>query len=109
MMARGTRATVGQTMTSKNGYHYTRCENGWVLTHRLVAEKKLGRPLAENERVTFDDGDRTNLHPNNIIITTKNTASIRKQIARHKAKIKELQAQVAILERQLKASSKLAS
>ena len=101
-MARGTKATVGATIVSQNGYHYTRCDTGWVPTHRLVAEQKLGRPLAENERVTFKDGDRTNLDPGNIVVSTKRTASIRRQIARTKARIKDLQAQVAILERQLK-------
>jgi len=103
-MARGTKSIVGETMVSKNNYHYTRTETGWVLTHRLVAEEKLGRPLAENERVSFVDGNRTNLDPSNIIVITKRAASIRKQIAKHKAKIRELQAQVVALERQLKNS-----
>lgn len=103
-MARGTRATVGQETISKNGYHYTRTETGWVLTHRLIAEQKLGRPLAENERASFADNDRKNLDPSNIVVSTKRTATLRKQIARHKAKIKDLQAQVAIMERQLKNS-----
>lgn len=104
-MARGTRAVVGATRVSQNGYHHTRQENGWVATHRLIAEEKLGRPLAENERISFADGDRTNLDPSNIIVTTKKTSSIRKQIARNKSRIRELQAQTAILERQLKNQS----
>lgn len=104
-MTRGTKSVVGETMVSKNGYHHTRDATGWVATHRLVAEQNLGRPLEPNERVAFIDGNRSNLDPSNIVVTTKRTASIRKQIARHKAKIKDLQAQVAILERQLKSQS----
>lgn len=104
-MARGTKATIGEVIVSQNGYQYTRTESGWILTHRLVAKQKLGRSLRDDERVTFADGDRSNLDPSNILVSTKRPSSIRKQIARHKAKIKELQAQVAILEAQLKTQS----
>jgi hypothetical protein len=63
---RGKASTVGDTRVSLNGYHYTRTTEGWQLTHRLIAEEKLGRPLRENERIRFVDNDRTHLDPDNI-------------------------------------------
>jgi hypothetical protein len=104
-MVRGTPTSIGERRVSQNGYDYTRCENGWVLTHRLIAEQKLGRPLGEDERVAFVDGDRTNLDPNNVTVSTKRTTSIKRQIAKNKVKIQELRAKNAILEQQLKLAS----
>jgi hypothetical protein len=65
---RGRKANVGDTRTSLNGYDYTRTEKGWQLTHRLIAEDKLGRELEPDERIKFIDNDRTNLDPNNIMV-----------------------------------------
>jgi hypothetical protein len=71
---RGNASPVGATRTAPNGYHYTKTEDGWELTHKLVAEEALGRKLASNERCRFKDGDRTNLKPDNIVVyTTKNS------------------------------------
>ena len=44
--------------------------SGFAYRHRLVAEKKLGRPLKENEVVHHLDGDKTNDDPVNIIINS---------------------------------------
>jgi|SRR5215831_10146877 len=92
-MSRGRKAEVGDTNIAQNGYHYTRTAEGWVLTHRLIAEEKLGRPLLENERIKFKDKDRTNLNPDNIIVFTGKEASKSRQIARLNARIEELTAQ----------------
>ncbi len=99
-MPRGKQAEVGDTNTSANGYHYTRTEEGWRLTHHLVAEKKLGRPVAPDETVRFVDGDRNNLSPDNIIVTTRKT-SLRGKIAKLEAQIMELTAEKERLQRQL--------
>lgn len=40
--------------------------NGYVYEHILVAEAKLGRPLAPSECVHHIDLDKTNNHPDNI-------------------------------------------
>jgi len=72
---RGRRSQVGDTRVSLNGYHYTRTEDKWELTHRLIAEEKLGRPLAEDERIRFADNDRTNLDPDNIVVYIKRIRS----------------------------------
>jgi hypothetical protein len=61
----------GDTYTSKNGYHYTRVDGKWRLTHHLIAEEKLGRPLHREERVSFKDRDRTNLAPDNLKVSPK--------------------------------------
>lgn len=37
-------------------------------THRIVAEKKIGRPLRNGEVVHHVDGDKRNNHPDNLIV-----------------------------------------
>lgn len=93
-MARGQTSAIGDQTVSKNGYHYTRTETGWRLTHHLIAEKNLGRGLRENERVSFRNGNRRDLHPDNILVTEKGKASVRARMARLTAKIEELQAEL---------------
>lgn len=91
-MPRGVASKDGDTNTSKNGYHYTRTGGKFRLTHHIVAETMLGRPLAEDETVSFRDGDRTNLTPSNIKVSKKKV-STRGKIAAIEAKIMELMAE----------------
>ncbi len=56
----------GATYVADNGYHHTKVNGKWRLTHHLLAEAALGRPLSQGERVYFKDGDRSNLDPDNI-------------------------------------------
>ena len=101
-MSRGKNATLGDTRTSANGYHYTRCDNGWRLTHHLVAEEKiLGRPLRADERVHFRTGDKTNLDPSNIVVVKKGKASLRQKRARLEARIEELTAELEEVVREI--------
>lgn len=93
-MTRGSAAQEGATMVSKNGYHYTKQGSRWRLTHHIVAEKKLGRDLREDERVSFLNGNKEDLHPDNLLVTVKGKASIRQRIARLEARISELQAEL---------------
>lgn len=100
-MARGQNAEIGATRVSQNGYHYTKVADadgngkpGWRLTHHLIAEKKLGRRLRESERVSFQDGKKTNLKANNIVVTEKGRSSIRRRKAYLEARIEELQAEL---------------
>lgn len=97
-MPRGQRATEGDTRVAPNGYHYTRTKTEWVLTHRIVAEKLLGRPLAEGERIRFKDNDRSNLDPNNIQIMKARARTVEAKKARIQARIDELNAQLDGLE-----------
>jgi hypothetical protein len=68
------------------------------LTHRIIAERMLGRPLAENERVRFKDNDRRNLDESNIMVTITREASKARRIATIEAKIDELKAELAHLQ-----------
>jgi hypothetical protein len=99
---RGSRSEVGDTRVAKNGYHYTKTEERWRLTHHLVAERHLGRLLSANERVVFVDGDRTNLDPANIQVKRKITSSLRKKEANLVARIAELTAQLDQVRDQIK-------
>lgn len=93
-MARGQEANIGAKRTAPNGYEYTKTQNGWELTHRLIAAEKLGRPLESSERTKFVDGDRTNLDPDNIEVhTVRNTKEMR---------IKRIKDRIKVLQRELK-------
>jgi hypothetical protein len=99
---RGSRSEIGTEKIAQNGYHYTKTDSGWRLTHHIVAEQTLGRPLAPDERAVFSDGDRTNLDPENIEVRRKATASLRRKEANLVARIQELQAQLEETRRQIK-------
>lgn len=109
-MGRGQTAEVGATRTAKNGYHYTkkpehpRSQNGWILTHWLTAEKKLGRPLKDNEMVKFKD-KKYRAHPydeEGIVVIKKRTTSLRRRKAAIEARIEELKAELKFIEDELK-------
>jgi hypothetical protein len=68
---RGKAASPGDTNVSQNGYHYTRTETRWRLTHHLLAEEMLRRPIKDDEQVYFLDGDRTHLVMDNIGVRPK--------------------------------------
>ena len=93
-MARGRSATVGDTYTAANGYHYTRTKDGFRLTHHILAEKLLGRPLRSNEMVRFVDGDKKNLTIKNVKVIEKGRSSLRRRKAQVEARIQELQAEL---------------
>lgn len=108
-MARGKAATVGDTRVSKNGYHYTKvadhplAPNGWILTHWLTAEKKLGRQLNENESVRFKDQSYKSKPYDmaGIVIVKKKTSSLRKRLAVVEDRIRELTAEKEYIEKEL--------
>lgn len=89
-MPRGKKAQAGDTRVAPNGYHYTKTEKEWRLTHHIVAEKEiLGRPLRENERVEFVSG-KTNLDPSNIRVVVQGRGSLRRRKAQLEERIREL-------------------
>lgn len=100
-MARGRNAKDGDTRIAKNGYHYTKVDGRWRLTHHLVAEKTLGRALVQGERVTFKDNDRTNFKPNNIKVTQTGGSSLSRRAAQLEARIQELQAELDEINEQM--------
>jgi hypothetical protein len=96
---RGQRSKVGDTRTSPNGYHYTKTsDRGWIGTHRLVAEKKIGRLLEKNERIRFLDNDRSNRNPSNLQVYVVKEKSANKKRAHLETKIAELQAELEELD-----------
>jgi hypothetical protein len=105
-MTRGSRSEVGSTKVAQNGYHYTKTEDRWRLTHHIVAETHLGRPLRANERVVFRDGDRTNLDPLNLEVRRKITSSLRKREAHLVARIEELKAELAEVREQIEKNTR---
>lgn len=104
-IVRGRSAVIGDTMVSANGYHYTRTEDKWRLTHHIIAEEKiLGRPLLPSESVRFKDpSNKANLHPDNLVVVTKGTASLKKRRAQLETRLDELKAQIADLDKQIAA------
>ena len=86
-----------------NGYWYTKCESSWRLTHHLTAEKKLGRPLREDERVHFKSGftreDYDN--PNAIEVVLQGKSSARRRLAQIEARIEDLQLEAEELRKEL--------
>lgn len=100
-MARGKKSEVGDTRWSPNGYHYTRTAAGWELTHKLVAARTLGRPLLDNERCKFKDGDRTNLDSDNIEVYVTKEKSVNARLAQLYAKREEIDSEIMHLEGQL--------
>jgi hypothetical protein len=93
-MPRGRKSKVGETRVSRNGYHYTRTESGWELTHRLVIEQRLGRDLRDDERVRFLDGDRSNIDPSNLECYTVGEKTKERKRAQIESRIEDLKAQL---------------
>ena len=102
---RGSAAPEGATNVSKNGYHYTKQGGKWRLTHHILAEKMLGRPLREDERVSFANGKKTDLREANIIVAKKGTTSLRRRKAQLEARIQELRAELLHVEELIKRES----
>lgn len=94
-MARGQAAVIGDERWSPNGYHYTKTKSGWQLTHRMLMEEKLGRPLLPTERVVFKNSNRRDVRIENLVLTEVKTdlKKMRQKLATIQDKIRELQAQ----------------
>ncbi len=104
-MGRGQTAEVGATRTAPNGYHYTKtAEHGWRLTHHITAEKMLERPLKEDEIVKFRDKKfrREPYNTEGIVVIKKKTTSLRRRRAAIEDRIRELQAELEYIDKQLK-------
>lgn len=91
---RGQKSGVGDERVAENGYHYTKTETKWTLTHHLIAEQALGRKLDPDERVSFKDGKRDNLDPDNIQVSKKARGSLRRRKAQLEARLAEIQGEI---------------
>lgn len=99
---RGSSAPDNSTRVSPNGYHYTKHKGEWRLTHHILAEKKLGRPLQAGERVVFLDRGKTCLELSNIDVVPAGTGSLRRRLAVIEARIEELEAEKDEIEKKLR-------
>lgn len=91
---RGRKSQLGDTREAPNGYHYTRTENGWELTGRIVAAQAMLRELRPDERIRYRDGDRSNNSLDNIEIYIVKERSKAKRKALLESKIESLQAEL---------------
>jgi hypothetical protein len=109
-MARGRASEVGTTRTSANGYHYTKVEGrGWVLTHWLIMEEKLGRQISADESVRFVSGKVKRevaetgwCSVDGLMLIKKRTSTLRKRKAQLEARIQELQAELDSINQDLR-------
>lgn len=92
----GKGAPIGATRINANGYSYTKTTQGWRLTHHMIAEDTIRRPIKYGEeRVIFKDGNRTNLEPENIaVVPAKNGKQ--QQIEKLKARVDETLMQLTL-------------
>lgn len=93
-MVRGKTSKEGDVRVAANGYQYTRTDEGWKLTHRVLVERHLGRVLERDERIRFVDGDRTNLDVNNLQVYKVRPKTVSAKRARLEAKIEDLKAEL---------------
>jgi hypothetical protein len=102
-MPRGQASPVGTVTVNANGYSQTKTENGWVGTHTLILEERIGRKLRPGESARFKDNNRSNLDPDNIYLVEHTTCrSIKAKIAKLQAEVFDKQAQIQDLESELK-------
>lgn len=85
---------------SPNGYAYTKTKDGWELTQRLLAEKKLGRKLESHEYVRCN-GDKANPKLEDIEICIRGKTSLRRRKLALEARIKDLQDELNYVNKQL--------
>ena len=61
---------VGSVVTDKDGYLRRKTESGkWELLHRLIWEEENG-PVPDGCKVTFLDGNKENVSPDNLVLVT---------------------------------------
>jgi hypothetical protein len=102
---RGSYAEDGATRVAKNGYHYTKVDGKWRLTHHVIAERDiLHRPLKPGERVVFGAKGKGQLSVDNIEVVPAGRGSTRRKVAELEARIEELTAQRDLLVKELQRS-----
>lgn len=76
----------GKTKT-RDGYIYVKMNNhphatvaGYVLEHRLVMEREIGRYLKPKEIVHHEDKNRSNNHPSNLLLFENNAAHLKYEL-----------------------------
>lgn len=102
----GKKAADGATRLAPNGYHYTKVNGKWRLTHHLTAEKSLGRPLRSDERVLFKAGyDRRDYANADALIIRPVMNGKAQRLERLREKRRLIDEQIRELEEELSSSS----
>jgi hypothetical protein len=104
---RGQVSEIGSITTSQNGYQYIRTETGWRLRHHVIAEEHiLRRPLEPYEIVRFRDGNKKNIHPDNLLVARKGTSRVRARLAKVISEIQQLEAERDLLMKEIEQEDK---
>lgn len=62
---------------SRDDPFYCMTRNGYVVEHRLIMARTLGRPLVSQELVHHIDGNKTNNNLENLLLTTRSSHAIK--------------------------------
>lgn len=102
---------MGDVTINANGYSQTKTEDrGWIGTHTLILEEKLGRKLLSGEKARFIDGDRTNLSQENVeLVELSSYKSIEAKIAKLQAEVDDRLAMIKDLKSELSARAQTRS
>lgn len=94
----GSQKPEGHRFQAANGYWYEKRNGKHRLLHHLIAEEQIGAPIDTRiHRVSFKDGNRENLDPDNIVVTQKSKGkqqridAIKKKIALLQEELEELE------------------
>ena len=106
-MPRGSESPIGAERWSPNGYLYRKTKDGWRTVHTLLVEERLGRPITQDEYITFADGNKANFDLDNLIVRIRGRSSLRRRLAQVEARLAELTAVRDELLRKLQVRDKL--
>lgn len=100
-MAKGKAVDNGSTRVAPNGYHYTKVNGTWRLTHHIKMEEYIGRKLRDGERVHFVTGNKLDFSKKNLRLVVQGTTTARKKVAQLEAKLQDVQADLAFWRKRL--------
>jgi hypothetical protein len=67
----------GYRMIKMPSHPYCR-KSGYIMEHRIIMEKKIGRYLMPNEKVHHNDENKSNNDPSNLKLNTTNVIHLRR-------------------------------